>query len=99
VTLVKNLMWSMSLLGLGCKKSPRLGVPFKYLQQSLQKNLDHILGMRGNIACHMQCHLAFAKCDWIRSAKQFISFWKWEVTLHVTCNVTAHSQNVIQVFL
>jgi hypothetical protein len=66
---------------------------------TLQKKLDRILQMHGNIACHMQCHLAFAKCDWICSAEKFIAFCKCEVTSHVTCDVTAHSQNAIQLFL
>jgi uncharacterized membrane protein YhdT len=38
---------------------------------TLGKVLTRIPQMCGHIACHMQCHLAFAKCNWICSAKKF----------------------------
>jgi hypothetical protein len=45
------------------------------------KSVASHVKMRGNIACHMWCHLAFSKCV---------------VTSHVTFNVTSHFQNMIE---
>jgi hypothetical protein len=63
---------------------------WKRLRVALQKVLLRILKMPGtshvtcdvtshfenawNIACHMRCHLAFSKCDWIFGPSNSIAF-------------------------
>jgi hypothetical protein len=50
---------------LGKKLPKKRFCPFfiKKIALTLEKMLDRIVKMRSNIACHMQCHLAFSKCD------------------------------------